>query len=115
MGLATRSQRSAPASRAVRVALAAYAQQDYAGAFRQLARVAETGDCEAQYQLGLLYARGHGCVPSAGDAIVWYRRAAEQGYAEAQYHLGMGCLHGGTPQGGVDRWYAGAAEIDKDT
>src|SRR5260221_14686965 len=108
-------ERSPVAIRAVRTALAAHAQQDYAGAFRQLATVAATGDCEAQYQLGLLYARGQGVVPSIGDAVVWFRRAAEQGYAPAQYQLGTVCLHGGAAQGGADRWYASAAEIDKDT
>src|SRR4051812_47491183 len=102
-------------ARNLRAALAAYGEQDYPSAFRQFLKIAEKGDCEAQYQVGLLYARGHGVVASLGDAVVWYRRAAEQSHAEAQYQLGIVRLHGGAPQGGADRWYDGASQIDKET
>ena len=65
-------------TRTLRTGLAAYAQDDYGGAFRQLDKAAQAGDAEAQYRLGLLYARGKGVIGSLGDAIAWYRRAAEQ-------------------------------------
>src|SRR3954467_3283876 len=113
MSSGTSQQRRAP-GRDLQAALAACAQQDYASAFRQLARIAEKGEGQAQYQLGLLYARGDGVVPSLADAVVWYRRAAEQGHAEAQYQLGIVCLHGGAPQWDADRRYEGGAQIDRD-
>ena len=84
MSSAKPQRRSGAAVRTVRAALAAYAQQDYARAVRQLAPVAAAGDPDAPYQLGPLYARGHGVIISPIDAVAWYRRAAEQGHAKAQ-------------------------------
>ncbi len=105
--------RSTELARSLRTGLAAYAQDDYAGAFRQLDKAAQAGDAEAQYRLGLLYARGKGVIGNLGDAIAWYRRAAEQGHAEAQHQLSLAYLDGGRAHYGVDHWYDGAAEIDQ--
>ncbi len=83
------------ARRLIRTGLAASARGRHAKAFDNFARAAASGDPEAQFQLGLLYARGEGVVGSLGDAIVWFRRAAEQGHGEAQYQLSLAYLHGG--------------------
>jgi len=91
-------------TRTLRTGLAAYAQDDYGSAFRQLDKAAQAGDAEAQYRLGLLYARGKGVIGNLGDAIAWYRRAAEQGHAEAQYQLSLAYLNGGRARHGVDSW-----------
>jgi hypothetical protein len=59
--VAARDRRSA-GGRALRAALAAYARDDYVGAARQLTKLARTGNAEAQYRLGLLYAQGKGVL-----------------------------------------------------
>ena len=100
-------------TRILRTGLAAYAQDDYGSAFRQLDKAAQAGDAEAQYRLGLLYGRGKGVIGNLGDAIAWYRRAAGQGHAEAQHQLSLACFYGGHAHYDVNSWYDGAAEIDK--
>ena len=53
-----------------------------------LRKVAEQGDAEAQYNLGLAYANGIGVAKDLEEAVKWYRKAAEQGDVQAQYYLG---------------------------
>jgi len=110
---AAKADRQSSEPRALRAALAAYAREDYPAAARMLTTLAQAGDPEAQYRLGLLYARGKGVLGNLGDGIVWYRRAAEQGHAEAQFELSLAYVYGGHAHYDVGRWYDGAAEIDK--
>ena len=42
----------------------------------------------AQYDLGMMYARGRGVTQDYKTAAQWYQKAADQGYARAQYSLG---------------------------
>ena len=44
-------------------------------------RAAEQGFAEAQFNLGVMYANGHGVPQDDAMAVTWYRRAAEQGVA----------------------------------
>lgn len=48
---------------------------------------AEQGDAEAQYRLGVMYARGQGVKKDPVAALKWYRRSAGQGYGKAQEAL----------------------------
>lgn len=65
----------------------------------QCRKAAEQGNPEAQYNLGVMYAKGQGVPKDGGQALFWFRKAAEQDYAEAQYLLGSLCLAGrGVPQ-----------------
>lgn len=70
-------------------------REDY---FAQLHKEAETGNAEAQFNLGWIYMHGEGYtgviymrdVPKDTDkAHGWYQKAAEQGHVDAQYNLGM--------------------------
>ena len=68
---------------------------------------------QAQYALGVRYARGHGVSQNDQEAVYWYWSAAEQGHAAAQYVLGMRYEQGrGVPKN--DRkavhWYRLAAQ-----
>jgi TPR repeat protein len=45
----------------------------------------------AQFNLGLLYAKGQGVARNYSEAVRWWRKAAEQGQADAQ--SGLGVLH----------------------
>ncbi|HWU34888.1 MAG TPA: tetratricopeptide repeat protein [Methylovorus sp.] len=64
-----------------------------AGKFAQAATIyrelAAAGDAKAQYNLGLMYARGDGVSENPQEAVKWYRLSAEQGFPEAQYALGV--------------------------
>ncbi len=69
-------------------AQAAARMADHKSAAEIYRSLAEQGNAEAQYQLGILYARGMGVDQSYTEAANWYRKAAMQGNAEAQYSLG---------------------------
>src|SRR5271156_4985199 len=91
----------------------AYERGDYAAALKEWSAAAGTGDPEASYRLGLLYARGHGVLANLADAAVWYRRAAEQGHAMAQHQLSLLHLDGYRAHASnFARWYGAAAKRD---
>ncbi len=76
-------------------------------------KLAEQGDAEAQYNLGVLYDLGHGVPQDDTQAALWYRKAAEQGYAYAQNNLGvLYDLGHGVPQDDTQAalWFRKAAE-----
>jgi TPR repeat protein len=56
---------------------------------------ADTGNTDAQFAVGVLYAKGDG-VPERPDlAFEWFKKAAEKGHAAAQFNVGI-CLYQGT-------------------
>ncbi len=67
----------------VRSGLAAYQRGDYLGARAEFEAGARTGDPEAQYMLGQMYAQGRGTLQNFVEAHRWYNLAAARGYAEA--------------------------------
>jgi len=80
----------------------AYTIGDYATALREWKPLAEQGNANAQYNLGLMYQKGDGVPQDDKTALKWYRLAAEQGNASAQYNLGAMYYKGeGVPQ---DNW-----------
>ena len=56
--------------------------------FRRLKARGESGDREAQNNLGLCYQYGYGTEQNYAEAALWFRRAAEGGLATAQFNLG---------------------------
>ena len=67
----------------------ANAETDYISIIRQLLPLAEYGNSEAQYRLGLLYTRIKPVPPvwrvrhqNHKESVKWYRLAAEQGHVE---------------------------------
>jgi hypothetical protein len=69
-------------------ALAAYYSGDYVTAMLLLRPLADRGDAEAQFNLGVMYANGRGVPQDDWAAASWYRKAADQGNALAQNNLG---------------------------
>lgn len=62
-------------------------------------RAAEQGHAGAQFNLGLLYAEGHGVPRDPAKAVEWFAKAAEQGNVDAQNNLGVMYLIGeGVPK-----------------
>jgi hypothetical protein len=54
----------------------------------ELLQIADHGDADAQWQLGLRYHDGEGVPRDDAQAMQWYLRAAEQGNVDAQGALG---------------------------
>lgn len=51
--------------------------------------LAEQGNANAQYNMGVLYDRGYGVERDYDKARKWYKKAAAQGYAKAAHNLGV--------------------------
>ena len=78
----------------------------------ELRALAEQGDADAQFNLGVMYANGRGVPEDDTEAVRWYRLAADQGNAAAQVNLGIRYDIGeGVPQDYAEavRWYRLAA------
>src|ERR1700734_2433937 len=94
------------------IGLAAYNRGDFAAALQEWQPLAEQGDANSQYNLGLLYARGEGVPQDYQKAIVWYQKAAEQGVPAAEYNLGVMYANGqgvtANPQE-ASKWFLQAA------
>ena len=56
--------------------------------FAKLRKEAESGNVDAQNNLGWIYLNGHGAAKDYQESIKWYRMAAAQGNASAQFTLG---------------------------
>ena len=79
--------------------VAAYDRGDYATAFEEMLPIAEQGNADAQFALGVMYGNGDGVPQDYAVAMKWYRLAAKQGIARAQYNLGIMYGNGkGVPQ-----------------
>ncbi len=86
---------------------------DYARAYKEFKPLAEQGDVQAQYNLGVLYHNGTGVPQDYAEAVKWCRKAAEQGDARAQSDLGAAYHKGeGVQQDYVEaaKWIRKAAE-----
>jgi hypothetical protein len=81
-------------------------------------KAAEQGDAGAQYNLGLMFAKGKGVPQDYKEAVKWFTKAAEQGLADAQVNLGVMFDKGeGVPEDYVQayKWFIlAAAQGDKD-
>jgi TPR repeat protein len=91
----------------------AYEAGDYATALKEFRPLAEQGNSDAQFNLGLMYDQGEGVPENDAEAVKWYRLAAEQGHEEAQTNLGWMYAHGeGVPENDAEavKWYRLAAE-----
>ena len=69
--------------------LAALARRDYAAAAKELRPLAERGNAEAQYRVGLMHEFGAGYPKDVQQAVTWLTRAANQGHVAAQQELGV--------------------------
>src|SRR5258707_15429468 len=68
--------------------LVAAEHRDYATAIRLWGLLAEQGNPDAQYNLGVAYAYGHGVTRDHAAPASWFRKAANQGLAPARLSLG---------------------------
>lgn len=78
-------------------ARAALKKRDYSDAAKKFRALAEEGNVDAQYQLGVLYSAGQGVPTNEGEAVGWFKRAAEAGNADAQWALAFRFFSQGLP------------------
>jgi len=62
--------------------------------FERKLAAAQSGDAEAQYDVGYRYEKGRGVDEDEETALEWYRKSAEQGMAKAQYKIGTFYMKG---------------------
>ena len=75
-------------------------------------KAATNGDAAGMYNLGVMYAKGHGVDQSDTQAVQWFRKAADKDYADAMFNLGMMYENGkGVAQSDTQaiEWYGKAA------
>jgi TPR repeat protein len=92
---------------------AAYSSGDYAAALAEWQDLAEAGDANGCYGMGLLYGNGFGVDMNDELALKFYGLAADKGHAEAQYNLGIMHQNGwGVPLNEEEglKWFRLAAE-----
>jgi hypothetical protein len=91
----------------------AYQEKDYLKAVQLWRPLAQAGDREAQYRLGVMYAEGKGVASNDAEAALWFERAAEQGEAMAQYNLGASYVEGSgvrKDMAAAAKWFRRAAD-----
>ena len=91
----------------------AYSSGDYPTALTEWQELAEAGDANASYGMGLLYGNGFGVDINDELALKFYGLAATEGHAEAQYNLGVMYQNGwGVPPSEEEglKWFGLAAE-----
>ncbi|MCW8932593.1 MAG: sel1 repeat family protein [Gammaproteobacteria bacterium] len=64
-------------------------KEDFYEASDVCAAMAQKGDMNAQFSLGVLYYQGNGIIADMTEAQKWIRKAAEQNHNQAQYNLGI--------------------------
>lgn len=66
----------------------AYDRADLQSALRVWMQAAESGDVDAQTNVGEIYERGLGVAPNYEAAASWYQKAADKNHARALFNLG---------------------------
>lgn len=85
-----------------------YDRADYKTALKVWLPTAETGDLEAQVNVGEIFEKGLGGEPNYEAAMIWYQKAAAKGNSRAQFNLGTMYEQGlGIPKDKVQalNWY----------
>lgn len=70
-------------------AISAMRAGDFAEAYCVLKPYAESGDAEAQYNIGWMYLNGYGLMMNDSKALAWWQRASDQGYTDASFSIAM--------------------------
>ena len=71
-----------------------YLKGNFDDAHEEWLPLAELGDIEAQFNMGVIYDEGAGVQQDLAIAAKWYEKAAQQGFVDAQANLGMMYYHG---------------------
>lgn len=66
-----------------------YVEKKYSQAIASFKKAADQGNARAQYNLGLMYAKGVGVALDYQQAYAWLHKAADQGIGDAEYNLAI--------------------------
>ena len=95
----------------------AYDRGDYATALVEWLPLAEQGDPDAQYSLGVLYKNGQGVTQNLTTSMKWFRVAAAQVHDGAQFNVGLMYEYGfgvvALDYAEAMKWYRLAAEQEQ--
>lgn len=86
----------------------AHRQGDYRKAASLWQQLAENGERDAQYNLGLMHRYADGVPQDLAAALKWYKLAANQGDIQAQYEVGLMYQEGlgvAADQDEAHRWF----------
>lgn len=101
---------AAPLSaQSVKSGIDAWQRADYSKAVSIWRPLAESGDADAQFNLGQAYRLGRGVTINLGAAKTWFERAATAGHLDAQTTLGLLLFQNGDQQQGL-KWLRRAAD-----
>ena len=90
-----------------------YLRGDFAAALREWRPLAEQGDAQAQFYLGIMHTNGEGVPEDDRQAAYWFQKSARQGNPQSQYHLGILYANGaGVPEDAPQAvyWFRKSAE-----
>jgi TPR repeat protein len=62
--------------------------------FVYVQRAAKQGNARAQFDLGIMYAKGEGVAKSERAAFNWIHKAARNGHVEAKFYMGLSFAQG---------------------
>lgn len=62
---------------------------NFAVAYCIMRPLAESGDADAQYNVGWMYLNGYGLQVNDSLALDWWKKASEQGHSDASFSIGM--------------------------
>ena len=62
---------------------------DFAEAYCIMRPLADSGDADAQYNIGWMYLNGYGLRINDSLALEWWQKASEQGHTDASFSIGM--------------------------
>jgi len=62
---------------------------DFAVAYCIMRPLADSGDADAQYNIGWMYLNGYGLRVNDSNALQWWQLASEQGHTDASFSIGM--------------------------
>ena len=66
-----------------------YGSKNYSKTVKSIKKSADYGNAMAQYNLGLMYAKGENLVQDYQQALFWFRKAADQGVGIAEFSLAL--------------------------
>ena len=99
-----------------KMATEAYRNEDYTAALSIWQRLAEEGDRDAQYAVGVIHYKGQGVRKELETALEWFQKAADHGHPDAMFNLGVAAWEGkGLPKSyatAVKWWKKAAAKGD---
>ena len=62
---------------------------DFAVEYCIMRPLADSGDADAQYNIGWMYLNGYGLRINDSLALEWWQKASEQGHTDASFSIGM--------------------------